>query len=111
MYAVMAALGLIYFWKHPIEWNASLVAVSVVVGGYMELLGWLAGFWTYKPLHETLPVFFVLSWAMNSMAVHGLAYILGVDLGDRERRRLLPEKQETSGPQAVNVKKRFEHRI
>jgi len=43
--------------------------------------------------------------------VHGLAYILGVDLGDRERRRLLPEKQETSGPQAVNVKKRFEHRI
>ena len=111
MYAVMAALGLIYFWKHPIEWNASLVAVSVAVGGYMELLGWLAGFWTYKPLHETLPVFFVLSWAMNSMAVHGLAYILGVDLGDRERRRLLPEKQETSGPQAVNVKKRFEHRI
>ena len=111
MYAVMAALGLIYFWKHPIEWNASLVAVSVVVGGYMELLGWLAGFWTYEPLHETLPVFFVLSWAMNSMAVHGLAYILGVDLGDRERRRLLPEKQETSGPQAVNVKRRFEHRI
>ena len=96
MYAVMAALGLIYFWKHPIEWNASLVAVSVAVGGYMELLGWLAGFWTYKPL-ETLPVFFVLSWALNSMAVHGLAYILGVDLGDRERRRLLPEKPKTTG--------------
>jgi uncharacterized protein (DUF362 family) len=111
MYAVMAALGLIYFLKHPIEWNASLVAVSVAVGGYMELLGWRAGFWTYAPLHETLPVFFVLSWAMNSMAVHALAYILGVDLGDRERRRLLPEKRENSGPQAVNLKRRFEDRI
>jgi len=111
MYAVMAALGLIYFLKHPIEWNASLVAVSVAVGGYMELLGWRAGFWTYAPLHETLPVFFVLSWAMNSMAVHALAYILGVDLGDRERRRLLPEKRENSGPPAVNLKRRFEDRI
>ena len=94
MYAVMAALGLIYFLKHPIEWNASLVAVSVAVGGYMELLGWRAEFWTYAPLHETLPVFFVLSWAMNSMAVHALAYILGVDLGDMQGRHLLPEKHE-----------------
>jgi uncharacterized protein (DUF362 family) len=102
MYAVMAALGLVYFWKHPIEWNASLVAVSVAVGGYMELLGWWAGFWTYAPLHETLPVFFALSWAMNSMAVHGLAYILRVDLGDRERRHLLPEKREKAGIEAVH---------
>ena len=108
MYAIMAGLGLFYFWKHPIEWNASLVAVSVAVGGYMELLGWLAGLWTYKP-HETLPVFFVLSWAMNSMAVHALAYILGVDLGDRERRRLLPEKRKTAGQETVNAKRRFEH--
>jgi hypothetical protein len=98
MYAIMAALGLIYFWRHPIEWNASLVAVSVAVGGYMEILGWMAGFWTYAPLHKTLPVFFILSWAMNSMAVHGLAYILGVDLGDRERRRLLSQKKGKSQP-------------
>ena len=109
MYAVMAALGLIYFWKHPIEWNASIIAVSVALGGYMELLGWRAGFWTYTPHHETLPVFFVLSWAMNSMAVHGLAYILGVDLGDRERRRLWPEKKEKVGQQAVIASRRVEH--
>ena len=109
MYAVMAALGLIYFWKHPIEWNASIIAVSVALGGYMELLGWRAGFWTYTPHHETLPVFFVLSWAMNSMAVHGLACILGVDLGDRERRRLWPEKKEKVGQQAVIASRRVEH--
>jgi len=102
MYAVMAALGLFYFWKHPIEWNTSLVVVSVAVGGYMELLGWWAGFWTYAPLHETLPVFFALSWAMNSMAVHGLAYILRVDLGERERRHLLPEKREKDEREAVH---------
>ncbi|HOU70040.1 MAG TPA: DUF362 domain-containing protein [Methanothrix sp.] len=109
MYAVMAALGLIYFWKHPIEWNVSIIAVSVALGGYMELLGWRAGFWTYTPHHETLPVFFVLSWAMNSMAVHGLACILGVDLGDRERRRLWPEKKEKVGQQAVIASRRVEH--
>ena len=109
MYAVMAALGLIYFWKHPIEWNASIIAVSVALGGYMELLGWRAGFWTYTPHHETLPVFFVLSWALNSMAVHGLAYILGVDLGDRERRRLWPEKKEKVGQQAMIANRRVEH--
>jgi len=110
MYAIMAGLGLFYFWKHPIEWNASLVAVSVAVGGLMELLGWLAGFWTYLSdealSYKTLPVFFALSWAMNSMAVHGLAYVLRVDLGDRERRHLLPEIQEKARREAVPSHKR-----
>ena len=87
----------------------SIIAVSVALGGYMELLGWRAGFWTYTPHHETLPVFFVLSWALNSMAVHGLACILGVDLGDRERRRLWPEKKEKVGQQAVIASRRVEH--
>jgi len=43
------------------------------------------------------------------MAVHGLAYILGVDLGDRERRRLWPEKKEKVGQQAVIASRRVEH--
>ena len=72
----------------------------------MELLGWRAGFWNYTPYHETLPVFFALSWAMNSMAVHGLAYVLRVDLGDRERRHLLPEIQEKAVREAVPSPKR-----
>ncbi|MDD1732082.1 MAG: hypothetical protein CG440_453 [Methanosaeta sp. NSM2] len=105
IYAIIACLGLFYSWKHPIEWNASLVVVSVAVGGYMELLGSLAGFWTYH-FHQILPVFFALSWAVNSMAVHGLAYILHIDLGDREARHLLPEIQEKAGRKAVPSQKR-----
>jgi hypothetical protein len=91
MYSVMAAIGLLYSWKHSIEWNVSLVVVSVAVGGFMELIGSMAGYWHYH-FPETLAVFFALSWAMNTMAVHGLAYLLGIDLGAYEKRGLLFKK-------------------
>lgn len=97
MYAVMVAIGLFYSWKHSIEWNASLVVVSVALGSYIELLGSMAGYWTY-PFHETLAIFFALSWAMNTVAVHGLAYVFRIDLGDIEERYLLPRKKEQSKP-------------
>jgi uncharacterized protein (DUF362 family) len=96
MYAVMVVTGLLYSWKHSIEWNASLVVVSVAVGGYMELLGSMAGYWTY-PFHETLAIFFALSWAINTMVVHGLTYILRIDLGDMAERHLLPRNKEHIG--------------
>jgi hypothetical protein len=73
------------------------VAVSVTVGGYLELLGSIAGYWTYR-FHETLAIFFVLSWAINTIAVHGLAYVLGIDLGDMWERHLLPRNEEQSDP-------------
>jgi hypothetical protein len=41
-------------------------------------------------------MFFALSWAMNTVAIHGLDYILRIDLGDVEERRLLPKKKEQS---------------
>jgi len=91
MYSVMAAIGLFYSWKHSIEWNASLVVVSLAVGGFMELIGSMAGYWHYH-FPETLAIFFALSWAMNTMAVHGLAYLVGVDLGASEKRHLLPRR-------------------
>jgi len=87
----LPVIGLFYSWKHSIEWNASLLVVSVAVGGLMELLGSFAGFWLY-PFGETLAVFFALSWTMNTMAVHGVAYLVGIDLGAYEKRRLLPKK-------------------
>jgi uncharacterized protein (DUF362 family) len=92
MYAAMAALGIFYSLKHSIEWNASLIVVSMAVGGYMELIGSSAGFWHYH-FHETLAVFFALSWVMNTMAVHALTYLLGIDLGASEERHLLPRRQ------------------
>ena len=93
MYTVIAAIGLLYSWKHSIEWNASLVVVSVAVGGFMELIGSMAGYWHYH-FPETLAVFFALSWAMNTMAVHGLACLVGVDLGAPEKRHLLPRRHD-----------------
>jgi len=87
MYALMTALGLIYSWKHSIEWNMSLLATSIVVGGFMELLGSLGGFWTYHS-GEPLMVSIVLSWALNTWAVHGLTYLMGIDLGSHKERYL-----------------------
>jgi len=88
MYAIMAVLGMIYSSRHSIEWNATLLIVALFGGGFMELSGSLAGLWSY-PFPETLAVFFALTWPLNTMAVHAIAYLLGVDLGAHERRSLL----------------------
>jgi uncharacterized protein (DUF362 family) len=88
MYAVMAILGMIYSTRHSIEWNASLLISAAVLGGFMELIGSLAGLWSY-PFGETLAVFFALTWPLNTIAVHAVADLLGVDLGAYEKRSLL----------------------
>jgi uncharacterized protein (DUF362 family) len=91
MYVAMAVLGLIYSSRHAIEWNASLMVVALALGGYMELLGSQAGFWSYH-FGETLSVFFALTWPLNTMAVHGLAYLVGIDLGASEKRHLFSRR-------------------
>lgn len=87
IYAGMVIVGLVYSTRHSIEWNMSLLAAGVITGGYMELIGSLAGFWDYR-FEEALSVFFALSWAVNAWAVHGLPYLIGIDLGDRLERGL-----------------------
>jgi hypothetical protein len=82
MYTAMGFLGLLVSSHRSMEWNLSMVAVSVSLGGLMELLGSLAGFWDYR-YGEPLAVFFVLSWVINTFAVHGLLNILGEDLSAR----------------------------
>jgi hypothetical protein len=91
MYVAMAVLGLIYSFRHTIEWNVSLLVVAMTLGGFMELLGSLAGFWSYH-FGETLSVFFALTWPMNTMAVQGLAYFVGIDMGVSEERHLLSKR-------------------
>ncbi|VVB63089.1 Uncharacterised protein [uncultured archaeon] len=88
LYAFMAALGLLYSTKHSIEWNASLMVVSIAIGGYMELLGSLAGFWQYHFM-EPLAMVFVLSWALNTWTIHCIIYLIGIDLGAYKDRYLL----------------------
>lgn len=87
IYAVMAVLGLVYSMKHSIEWNFSLLMASVAVGGYMELIGSLSGFWQYH-FQEPLALYIVLSWPINTWAVHGLIYLAGIDIGAYKERCL-----------------------
>jgi len=79
---------MIYSSRHSIEWNATLLISAAFIGGFMELIGSLAGLWSY-PFGETLAVFFALTWPLNTIAVHAVAYLLGVDLGAYEKRSLL----------------------
>ncbi|VVB70586.1 Uncharacterised protein [uncultured archaeon] len=105
MYGVMVAVSLLYSARHSIEWNASTMVVSIAVGGYMELLGSLAGFWQYHFM-EPLAVFFALTWSLNTWTVHGLASLVGIDLGAYKERRLLPGKTKDisdRGPAAWSV--------
>ena len=91
MYAVMALIGLVYSWRHSIEWNVSIMVISLAVGGYMELIGSLAGLWHYHFM-ESLAIFIVLSWPINTWAIHGLVYLMGIDLGKYKERYLLPKR-------------------
>lgn len=61
------------------EWNCSLVIVSLVLGGCIELFGSLAGFWNYH-YGETLAIFITLAWILNAWAVHGVVLLTGVNL-------------------------------
>ncbi|HSD56655.1 MAG TPA: DUF362 domain-containing protein [Methanotrichaceae archaeon] len=79
MYAAMAALGFLVSSRRSAEWNLAIMVVSISLGGFMELLGSLAGFWQYR-YGEPLAVCFALSWAINSFAVYGLPSLFGVDI-------------------------------
>lgn len=91
IYAGMVLVGLGYSTRHSVEWNTSLLAASVIIGGSTDLAGSLAGFWDYR-FGEALSVFFALSWTVNTWAVHGLPYLIGIDLGNRLERGLTRRK-------------------
>jgi len=81
MYLGMMVLGLIYSSRCSIEWNTSLIILSVILGGYMELFGSLAGFWHYH-YDERLAIFIIIAWTLNSWEVHGIALLTGVNLSE-----------------------------
>lgn len=81
MYTTMAALGLLYSRGHSMEWNAAIMVVGIGAGGYMELLGNMSGFWHYH-FSESLPIFILFAWALNTWAAQGLAALLGFDPGN-----------------------------
>lgn len=81
IYLGMVALGLLSSRRCSMEWNCSLVIVSLVLGGCIELFGSLAGFWNYH-YGETLAIFITLAWILNAWAVHGVVLLTGVNLSD-----------------------------
>ncbi|HWQ19703.1 MAG TPA: DUF362 domain-containing protein [Methanotrichaceae archaeon] len=83
MYASLALLGLFASSKSPVEWNASLAVVSIVIGGLMEFAGSASGLWWYS-FQEPLSVFICLAWAVNSAAVNGLTTLSGMDVSSNE---------------------------
>lgn len=79
IYPVLGLLGLSYNQKHGLEWNLSIAITAVVLGGAMEYLGWIAGFWSY-PSHSNFPLFVSLTWALNTWAACSLVQIFGIDM-------------------------------
>ena len=59
----------------------------------MELIGSLAGLWHYHFM-EPLAISFVLTWPINTWAIHGLIYLMGIDLGRYKERYLLPKRAD-----------------
>jgi hypothetical protein len=103
IYALMAVLGLVYSMKHSIEWNFSLLMASIAVGGYMELIGSLSGFWQYH-FQEPLALYIVLSWPINTWAVHGLIYLAGIDMGAYKERCLFRSANSDTQVNKINKK-------
>jgi len=79
LYSILALIGLFFSSRCSINWNAALVVVSVAIVGYMELVGSLAGLWSYRS-GEVLPIFVTIAGAIYSGAILGVARLAGVDL-------------------------------
>lgn len=106
IYIVLGVLGFYYNQKHSLDWNLSIAIAAVVLGGTMEFMGAIAGFWGYPltlhtwqrwqnlttinqfawldpiyfPPFTRLPLFLSLTWALNIWAACGLAQILEIDM-------------------------------
>ena len=80
IYAILSLLSLYFNERHSLDWNITMAVVAVLLGGAIELVGALSGFWSY-PLHEAkLPMFISFTWALNTWAACGLAQIFAVDI-------------------------------
>ncbi len=81
MYISFAILGIFYNNKQTLDWNLALVAVTVGMGGAMELAGASSGLWSYA-FGEKLPVFISFAWALNVWAACGISQVIGINLRD-----------------------------
>lgn len=78
VYSAMTIASLYYSYKHSLGWGISLMISSLIIGGYMEVLGSLGGLWHFH-FSEILPPFLVFAWTLNTWTVHTLCLAFGVD--------------------------------
>jgi len=80
IYLLLGILGWYHNQKRSLEWNLSIAMVAVILGGTMEYLGFIAGFWVYPKSAPSFPLFVSLTWALNTWAACGMTQIFGIDM-------------------------------
>jgi uncharacterized protein (DUF362 family) len=80
IYAIMSLLGLYFNERHSLDWNITMAVIAVLLGGTMEIVGALSGFWSYPLSEAKLPMFVSFTWALNTWAACGLAQIFSIDI-------------------------------
>jgi hypothetical protein len=79
---VLALLGiasLYYTNRHPLGWNAWVMATSLIISALMESIGAMEGMWTFR-FNEPLPFFIVFTWALRTFTILAFSSLLGVEL-------------------------------
>jgi hypothetical protein len=80
IYAIVSLLGLYFNERHSLDWNITMAVIAVLLGGTMEIVGALSGFWSYPLSEAKLPMFVSFTWALNTWAACGLAQIFSIDI-------------------------------
>jgi hypothetical protein len=79
VYVLLGVASLYYTSRHPLGWNAWVMATSLVISALMESIGAMEGMWTFR-FNEPLPFFMVFTWALRTWTILAFSSRLGVEL-------------------------------
>jgi hypothetical protein len=79
VYVVLGVASLYYTSRHPLGWNAWVMATSLIISALMEYIGAMEGMWTFL-FSEPLPLFMVFTWALRTWTILAFSSSLGVEL-------------------------------
>jgi hypothetical protein len=79
VYVVLGVASLYYTSRHPLGWNAWVMATSLIISALMEYIGAMEGMWTFL-FSEPLPLFMVFTWALRTWTILAFSSGLGVEL-------------------------------
>jgi len=79
VYVLLGVASLYYTNRHPLGWNAWVMATSLIISALMESIGAMEGMWTFR-FNEPLPLFMVFTWALRTWTILAFSSRLGVEL-------------------------------